>query len=285
MTTQITALQEIEKAQQFFFPEHTAEAAALAARGRRMREDKKPVDDIVKSVTGRDYDPMVNLQVSEEIDPKFATRAADIRYYLDAYGVISTAFVGGKATKDTSKVQDQSLWTEVYHHLPLLSMTIDAHAPFNYEASATELSTHLIKSLLGFSAGSDLVATMEFAGFMQSLGEGIRIESTKEQKDLTLTIPASYVRMTTGKDDVEGHLDLHLLNSSVAHKVYKTNCSSHESVQVSFTYSRFGSKFAYSQLSNPDIKKALDDFIAKQELDQIKKDSDWFNDGETKHKK
>jgi hypothetical protein len=272
-------LKSIESAYAFYAPVY----APVSNTSLGLAETSAPLS-FSADAQGSAFDPTgnpnglasgINLgqEVPKELEPEAQKQN---QYLLDLTGLCS-AYVRGQANdnKNQDLLFDTKLWLDCYTNLPLTSEPTYTKQTFSQKVVGIEIAAKFLETILGFVvAPASSIVVSQFSGFISGLGDQIRAGISSGSKTFQTSSLTSKVILKDSR--LVPSLEGYFINFTQSQSKIYSSCASAEAFQMTFEYMYAYSEFNYGALSNPDVKKQVDELISGSQIDDIKKSKGFF---------
>jgi 5-hydroxyisourate hydrolase-like protein (transthyretin family) len=251
-------LAEFAPSYEYYAPIRTKEESASyndEPYGGEQSQSEK-IEHVVDQMKG---DPLVRMVVDQKVsDPAVRKELKLARGYLHDIGTIQSALVR-KAALDSGNMKllfDTNTWHQAYAHTPLMEYKLLGANSFTFRCKAVELSTEMLSAVAGFVVGAEAAAAKAFRGFIQELGERIRLRQEKTSSAPGLILPNSRAVYNEDTEEVEAWYNVNTIDAKHSREILKSNCASVEMVNITIETTQINGIFNLGALDRyPKVKE------------------------------
>lgn len=232
------------------------------------------------SVAQTDSDGLINIILTQEaVDPNLQNLINEQKQNLIDLTGVGSAYVRRQAATDSKLKYSTDLWQQVFNHLPLMGPSKFVKENFSRRTKGVEIAQSFLNFILGTvidPAGSILD---EFGNFIRNQGEAIRLGTEKNQDGFEMgTIAIVLEVMKVGNEfQLVPKIKAYFVKFTRENYRFTSSCSSYEEVNIDFEYQSSVAVFNYRSLEDSDVKNKFDEFIGKQQKDDIENSENFFN--------
>jgi len=251
-------LAEFAPSYEYYAPIRTKEESASyndEPYGGEQSQSAK-IEHVVDEMKG---DPLVRMVVDQKVsDPVIRKELKLARGYLHDIGTIQSARVRNAAidSGNMKLLRDTNTWHKAYAHTPLMEYQLLGGNPFTFKCKAVELSTEMLSAIAGFVVGAEGAAAKAFTGFIQGLGEAIRLREEKTGSAPGLILPNSRAVYNEETEEVEAWYNVNTIDAKYSREILKSNCASVEMVNITIETTQINGIFNLGALDRyPSVRE------------------------------
>lgn len=222
------------------------------------------------------YVAAVTQTTEAELPPELLKLAQEQQRRLEALVGIGSAWL----RKQDDPWKNDTL-EEMYRALPLLAYM--GHSTPTIDATIESFGTAklLLTELVGFAVdgGSGLD---DFRAFLAGLQSDISNGITEMHRTYPAFLMSRVFKQEPQTKLLIARLDAYKIDFTFDSTIIKTSCSSHDEINIKFTYNSYKSEFRYNSLDDPEVKKHWDDFIRSSDMDDLDKAKKKFQKDDVK---
>ena len=229
-----------------------------------------------------DKDGLIEFICGVELlqDPIISAKLAELKALLISLTSVVTSYINRYAQAKGSQYKtDAELWEKALSKLPLMGPSKIDLQTYSRRTRGIEIAGDFINLVLDIASGEGQ-ALNSFKSFLQKQGNALRA-GVEENKDFykTITVGVCVEVLKVGNTIMYiPKIKQYKVNFDRQNSRWSSFCGSYDEVSMHFEYLYASNVFDYEALNNPEVKKAFEDFITKQQKAQIEDADTFFND-------